>query len=235
MEPRIRVWYDNSMKTNSLRVKAEKMRDSGYSYNMIDAELNVAKSTLSNWFKDRPFIPNPQVIKRIQYGPIRSAEKSHNKKVQEIEELKEVGAKEIGCLDKRGLWLLGLGLYIGEGTKTYENTRIINSDPNVIKLSLRWFKEICGLSNNNITVTLHLYPDNNRKKSIKFWQQVTSLPLKNFRKIQIDTRNNKSILKRHKLPFGTAHLNIICGENHNHGVRLHRRIMGWISGIYSQV
>jgi len=117
------------MNSNVVKRKATKLRDAGYSYKIINASLEISKSTLSNWFKDKPFIPNKEVLNRIQYGPIKSAEKSHNKKVAEIRKLLEVGVKEIGLLSRRDLWLLGIGLYLGEGTKTYENVRIVNSDP----------------------------------------------------------------------------------------------------------
>ena len=214
-----------------MKEKAQTLRDRGYSYNMIYAKLGVSKSTLSNWFRDRPFTPNKEVLRRTQYASIKSAEKSHNKKVAEIHKLLTVGVKEIGALNKRDLWLLGVGLYLGEGTKTYENVRIINSDPKIIKLSIKWFKEICGVSDNNITVTLHVYPDNSVKECIEFWMKITGLPSKNFKKTQIDIRKDKSIIRKKKLLFGTAHINIICNGNPNYGVRLHRRIMGWISGV----
>ena len=123
---------------NNLRKHAQTLRDMGYSYNMINLKLGIAKSTLSNWFKDKPFIPNKDVLQRIQYGPIKAAERSHNKKVAEINNLLNIGIKEVGTLNRRDLWLLGIGLYIGEGTKTYENVRIINSDPAVIKLAVKW-------------------------------------------------------------------------------------------------
>ena len=230
------ICYDGSMpRINLLKEKAIQLRDNGYSYSMINKDLSIAKSTLSNWFKERPFKPNLEVLKRIQYGPIKSAEKSHNKKVLEIEKLNKLGILEIGRLNKRELWILGLGLYIGEGTKTYENIRIINSDPAVIRLAIRWFKEICGTGNDNITVTLHIYPDNNIEECIKFWMKITGLPLKNFRKPQIDIRKDKSSIRKRKLLFGTAHINIICKGNSDYGVRLHRRIMGWISGVFLQV
>lgn len=216
---------------NNMREDAQNLRDAGYSYNMIYIKLGVAKSTLSNWFKDRPFRPNKEVIRRIQYGPIKSAEKSHNKKVAEINYLMKVGVKEIGALSKRDLWLLGVGLYLGEGTKTYENVRIINSDPTIVKLAIKWFKEICGVNEDNITVTLHIYPDNNIEKCIRFWIKITGLPYKNFRKTQIDTRKDKSSIRRKKLLFGTAHINVIGNGNPDYGVRLHRRIMGWIKGV----
>ncbi|OGM99706.1 MAG: hypothetical protein A3B91_01550 [Candidatus Yanofskybacteria bacterium RIFCSPHIGHO2_02_FULL_41_29] len=132
------------------------------------------------------------------------------------------------------MWLLGLGLYIGEGTKTYENVRIINSDPNVVNLAIKWFKEICKVKNDNITITLHLYPDNDLKECIDFWMETTGLTLKNFRKTQLDRRKDKSTIRKRALPFGTAHINIICNGNKKYGVKLHRRLMGWINGVLSQ-
>ncbi|MBI3534069.1 MAG: hypothetical protein HY072_01080 [Deltaproteobacteria bacterium] len=223
------------MNRNQIKMEAEKLRDAGYSYNMICKHIGAAKSTLSNWFRDRPFTPNKEVLKRIQYGPIKSAEKSHNKKVREIQELKQVGIREVGTLSERDIWLLGLGLYIGEGTKAFENIRIINSDPAVIKLAVKWFKKICGLADENITVTLHIYPDNNLEECINFWSEVTQLPRRNFRKTQIDVRQNKSKIKRNKLPYGTAHIAAISGGVKEKGVQLYRRMDGWMLGALSQI
>lgn len=220
---------------NQLKLEAQKLRDAGYSYNMIFLKLGISKSTLSNWFRDRPFIPNNEVLQRIQYGPIKSAEKKHNRKVEEIEELLKIGVEEIGNLSKRDLWLLGLGIYIGEGTKSYDIIRVANSDPMIIKIAIRWFKEIIGLSNENINIRLHLYPDNNEAVCVKFWQDVTGLPLKNFYKVYVDRRNDKIKIKRKKLPFGTAHINIRANGNSAYGVKLFRRITGWMHGALSQV
>lgn len=210
------------------------MRDGGYSYNMISQMLGIGKSTLSNWFKDRPFTPNKAVLKRIQYGPIKSAEKKHNLKVKEIIELRKAGARELGKLNKRDLWLLGLGLYIGEGTKSHEIIRVINSNPDVVKLAIKWFKDTCGVTNNNITISIHLYPDNNIKKCLEYWGKITGLPVLNFRKTQVDYRKNKLSQKHGKLPYGTAHITIIGRGDPEKGVKLHRRISGWIAGALSQ-
>lgn len=220
---------------NAIRLEAQKLRDSGYSYNMINAKLQVAKSTLSNWFKDRPFTPNKKVVARIKYGPIRSGANKHNRKVEEIRKLLKEGAGEVGKVSRRDLWLLGLGLYIGEGAKTNESVRIINSNPDVIKLSMKWFREICGLSDENITVMMHLYPDNDIEECLRFWRKVTSLSRASFRKTQIDRRGNKSILRKNKLPYGTVHLTVVGAGDPEKGVRLFRRINGWMSGAISSV
>src|SRR3989338_6387209 len=171
---------------NLAKDKAKYLRGKGYSYRMISEELGIARSTLSNWFKDQPFVPNKKVLNRIQYGPIKSAQRSHHIKVLEIEKLKAVGVKELGRLDKRDLWCLGLGLYIGEGSKSNETIRLINSNPAVVKLAIRWFKEVCGLENKNITMAIHIYPDNKEKECIEYWSNVTGLPKNNFRKTQVD-------------------------------------------------
>lgn len=220
---------------NKLRLQAQKLRDGGYSYNMIFLKLGISKSTLSNWFRDRPFNPNREVLNRIQYGPIKSAEKKHNLKVKEIEDLLKIGVKEIGNLSKRDLWLLGLGIYIGEGTKSYDIIRIANSDPMVIKIAIRWFKEVIGLSNENINIRLHLYPDNNKVICIKFWREITGLPLRNFYRVYVDQRSDKIKTKRKKLPFGTAHINVKANGNSAYGVKLFRRISGWMQGALSQI
>lgn len=216
-------------------MQAEKMRRKGYSYSIISQKLGIAKSTLSCWFGDKLFIPNKETLARIQRGPIKSAERRHNQKVSNIEDLKKLGAAEIEKLGKRDLFLLGLGLYLGEGSKSHETIRIINADPNIIKLAIRWFRESCGLTNENITIALHLYPDNNIDSCLKFWRRETGLATKNFRKTQIDARRNKSAVKINKLPYGTAHITIVSNGNPNFGVKLHRKIMGWISGVYSQI
>lgn len=229
------IWYDGDMpKLNLLKNTATELRDGGYSYNMISVKLGISKSTLSNWFRDRKFTPNIEVLNRIYRGPIKSAEKSHNRKVQEIKELLEFGSKELGRLSRRDLWLLGLGVYIGEGTKDNDIIRVINADPAVIRLSMRWFQKIIGLPKDNFAVRLHLYPDNNVKESIRFWQKETGLSHKNFQKVQIDRRENKKISKRKKLPFGTAHITIKANGNSAFGVKLFRRIKGWMHGALSQ-
>lgn len=217
----------------TLREQAEKLRKSGCSYNMINRKIGVSKSTLSDWFKDKPFTPNQEVLQRIQYGPMKSGALKHNRKVEEVRKLREEGVREIGTLTKRDLWLLGIGLYIGEGTKTHDIVRVINSDPKVIKLAIRWFQEVCDLQKENITVRLFLYPDSDIRECTEFWRKATGIPLMNFRKSQIDRRVNKSAANKRKLPYGTAHVTIVCGNDPSKGVRLHRKIMGWVAGALS--
>jgi hypothetical protein len=219
----------------NLKSQAIFLRKKGYSYNLISEKLGIAKSTLSGWLKEAPFVPNETVLERIKNGPFISGQLKHKERVRNILESKELAKKELGIISKKDLWMLGIGLYLGEGSKTYETIRVINSDPKIVKLAVKWFKEICGLDNRNITIAIHIYPDNNIKQCLRYWSQKTKIPLKQFRKTQIDTRNNKSEKKKRKLPYGTAHITIVSNGNPNFGVKLHRRIMGWIECALEQI
>ncbi|HUB93941.1 MAG TPA: hypothetical protein VMB52_05560 [Verrucomicrobiae bacterium] len=220
---------------NKLRPQAEELRRQGYSYALIQEKLGVPRSTMHYWFKDMPFTPNPEVIKRMKIGPEKVGERRHIQRLGAIERLKQLGIMEIGELSRRDLFMLGLGFYIGEGAKTTETIRIVNSDPSAVRLAVRWLKEVCQLKEENLTVSLHLYPDNDIQLCKDYWRDITGLPAQSFRWVSIDRRQDKRRLHKGKLPFGTAHITVRANGDHEKGVSLFRRINGWMQGALNQV
>ena len=156
-------------------------------------------------------------------------------KIQEIREMEKLASEEMGVINKRDLFLLGVGLYLGEGCKSNETISIVNSDPAIIKISIQWFKEACGLTTKNFKPFLHLYPDNNIEKSFKYWKNITKIPKNQFGKTTIDSRTNKSKLRKGKLPYGTLHLHIKSLGNKEHGRKLYRKINGWMSAVIKNI
>ena len=223
------------MKSTTLKEKAIKYREKGYSYNMIGQKIGVNKSTLSNWLNKIPFSPNKELIKRIGLAKLKSASFKHNQKITEIKEMGDLARVELGKITKRDLWLLGIGLYLGEGTKAYEQIRFSNSNPEMIKIALVWFKEVCFLKVENFSPAIHCYPDNNIEETVGYWSKVTGIPKGQFAKPYIDKRINKLTAKRKTLPYGTMHLGIRSHGKKEFGRRLHRRIMGWIESSINQV
>lgn len=217
-----------------LKKQAVRLRKNGWSYNIIASRLQVSKSTLSIWLREVPYTPNAQVRKRIREGPAKAAEIINQKRRKRIQEAKEWGEKEIGKLTKQELLLLGIGLYIGEGSKMNEQVQICNSDPKVIQLTLDWFRKIFQIPNNHFTIALYIYPDIYEAVAIKYWSRVTGIPAAQFGKTQIDRRTNKSKRKQRILPYGTARVSVKARGNSNLGVQLHRRIMGMIESSYNQ-
>ena len=242
IEPLSIVWYNidagiikTIMKTLSLKEQAISYRKRGYSYNMISKNIKVNKSTLSNWLNKIPYSPNKEVMKRIGLAKLKSAGFKHNQKMSEINEMKELAKKDLGSITERDLWFIGIGLYLGEGAKCYENIGFSNSDPKTIKIIIEWFKKNCHLKNRNLNPYIHAYPDNDIKKTLNYWSKITGIPKSQFGKTIIDKRTNKSRTKRKTLPYGTIDLRVRSLGEKKFGRRLHRRIMGWIETSLEQI
>lgn len=223
------------MKQVSLKEQAIDYRKKGYSYSMINEKTGVTKSTLSNWLNKIPFSPNEELIKRIGSAKLKSASFKHNQKISEIEEMRGLAKAELGKLTKRDLWLLGIGLYLGEGSKAFEQTRFSNSNPEMIKIAVVWFKEVCKLKDIHFNPVVHIYPDNDVEETIKYWSEITGFPENQFGKTYIDKRIDKLQAKKRTLPYGTLHLRIKSHREKEFGRRLHRRIMGWITAINEEI
>jgi len=216
-----------------LRRKALDLRNKGYSYTFISIKLRLPKSTLSDWLKNVAFVPNEYTINSIKNGTDKSAMVRHHKMLNSKIDIKRRAILEIGKMTKRDLLMFGVGLYLGEGAKTIESVRVINSDPRVIKIAIIWLTEIVGLQMNNLSLALHSYPDNNIDIDIDYWSKVTGIPKFQFGKTQIDVRIGKHT--KHKLPHGTVQLRVVADGKSKFGVSLHRRIMSWIEAVYEQV
>lgn len=218
----------------ALRLRAVHLRQQGWSYNVIEQRLGVSKSTLSHWLREIPYTPNAKMIDRINEGLRKSVLFKHKQRLKSIADARSIAKREIGKLSQRDLFLLGLGIYIGEGSKLYEEVRVINANPEVIRLAVKWFREICKIPLANFGLVIHIYPDNSKKAALKYWSKVSGVPVSQFGKMQIDIRTNKSRKKHRMLPYGTAHLKVKACGNPQFGVQLHRRIIGWIEAVHEQ-
>ena len=219
----------------SVRQKATLLRDKGYSYNMIKEELGVAVSTQSTWFSGRSYKPNEIASQRVKNGSFKSAKRAHDERVKRTLQIINDSEKEIGELSKRDLWMLGVGIYMGEGSKSIESVRIVNSDPDIIRLAMKWFRVCCGLSDENFALSLHLYPDSNEIEAQKYWRTITNLPHCKFKSTYVDKRINKKQKMSGKLPHGTLQIRINANGNSKNGVELFRKIKGWTKGVTNQV
>lgn len=212
------------------RTAANKLRERGYSYNIISEKLGVPKSTLSYWVSDIAYKPNKEVIERIGKARAKSGEIKSKLKMESIKAARKEAKRKLGRVNSRDLFMLGIGLYIGEGEKTGV-VRVINADPEVIKISMKWFMESFGLSVDNFTLSVHLYPDNNVKECLTYWSRKTGIPLLSFGKTQIDRRKNKKMAKRGKLRYGTARLTVRSNGVKEFGVFLSREISSLMESV----
>lgn len=216
------------MKPLSLKEKAIDYRKRGYSYNMISQKLGLAKSTLSNWLHDIDFVPNKEVLLRIEKAKrnlVKGMYERRRKILETREKIKNNARREIKNLTEKDLWYVGAILYLAEGYKAQKDVRLTNSDPRVIKLFTIWLRKICKVPIRDFRAELHIYPDNSEREAVAYWSKITGIPRSQFSKTQIDRRIKKSRFKHGYLPYGTLHIRIRkSGE-------LFHKILGWIERI----
>ncbi len=219
------------MYTNDKKLEAIKLRKEGFSYSYISTKISVAKSTLSLWLNDIVFTPNDFTQNIIAQGQKKSSVIKRFDKAVSVKFAIDYANKKIGLMTEKDIFLLGVGIYIGEGSKSGNFVRVANSDPRIIKFAIRWFKECFGLKNHNFKVRIHIYPDNNEKKTLSFWKKELSLSKNYFHPVYIDKRLNKKMKKLKVLPYGTAHLSVVSNGDKNLGVLLHRKILASIDRV----
>ena len=212
------------MHSPTIREKVLGLRMAGHSYVYISAKTGISKSTLSGWLGSVPYVPNAETVLKIGKARAASGEAKSRMKRESITLASEEAIKEIGKISQRDLFMLGLGLFIGEGSKSSQIISFANADLSVVKFIIYWFTEVLGLPRKNIAIRLHIYPDCDESASTKFWSQNTGVPIQQFQKTYIDRRKNKKAIKTGKLPYGTAHVLIRSRGEKRFGVYLARKI-----------
>ncbi|MBI5470610.1 hypothetical protein HY968_04840 [Candidatus Kaiserbacteria bacterium] len=218
----------------SAKYKAIELRKAGHSYNYIAPIVGVSKSTLGVWLVNVPYEPNSETLERIGKAHVAAGQAKSLLKMASIQSAKIEAAADIGALSSRDIFMLGLGLYIGEGAKSLQETRFVNANPAIMRFIVRWFVEAIGLNKKNIRIRLHLYPDCNEEASLKFWSNVIGIPRSQFLSCSIDRRDNKKSKKIGKLPHGTAHLTTRSLGEKRFGVFLARKIAAWSDIVLGQ-
>jgi hypothetical protein len=215
------------MVPKKIKQNAIKLRDAGHSYKYIEKSLGIPRSTLSGWFAGRPFNPNHYTLEKIRNGPKISAQKRIHERILRTQAVWDNAAANLGNLTDRDLLLLGIGLYMGEGSKTGSIVRFSNSDPLLIKVFLSWMKNHFGVANTNFALRVHSYLDVDITKVENYWLKTTGLPNSCLRPTFIEGRAKLSA-KSGKLPYGTAHVTVLAAGNYKFGVQLFRSIQGYI-------
>lgn len=174
------------MAHRELRREALRLRSLGKSYGQIKKELNVSKSTLSEWLRKHP-------LTEEQLNQLRSDNEEFRIEKYRAAMLHKRGkklnnyykqAKDLYLpMSKRELMIGGLLLYWGEGGKTSRGqVSISNTDPAVIRFSLMWMQQSLKIPLEKVKAYLHLYKDMDIDKETDFWSQELNLPKVQFTK-----------------------------------------------------
>jgi hypothetical protein len=210
------------------RNRARILRKKGMSMNEIIQKTGFSKSSVSDWTKDIILTKRQRGKLSLKGRSIESVERRRKSRLFNESKKRQVttdkAKADFSDLSERDLKIIGSMIYWGEGGKTNHNVaRISNSDPVIIKVIMRYFREICGVPNSKFRASVHTFTHTNLEKTISHWVEVSGIPKDQFFKPYIK-QSSASLRKRQTLPFGTLDI-YVCDT------KVFLTIMGWIKKI----
>ena len=216
------------MKTAERKV-ARKLREEGLSINEICRRVHAAKSSVSLWVQD---------IKLTRAQEQELSSRGQKKEVIEKRRMTRLTREnmrrqiivdqargEIREISKNNLFLMGICLYWDEGSKTRRSVvEFSNSDPRLIKVMKKFFKDICRIPDKKFRGHIHLHPHLNSHVAEKYWSRISGIPISQLFKTS-QQHNRASQNKKDSLPYGTFSIYVCSTE-------LFLKIKGWTEGVY---
>ena len=195
------------------REKAIGLRKQGMSYSQIKKILKIHKSTLSMWLRKFP-LSKERIRELRDKSEIRIEkfrETMRRKKEQRLGLCYTEQKKLLLPMDKRDIFIAGLFLYWGEGTKSHiAELAMANTDPSIIKFFIKWLSQCFDISKETLKVQLHLYQDMDVEKELFFWARTLCLSTQQFIKPYIKQSFLKDI--NHKGGFGHGTCSVKIGN-----------------------
>ena len=216
------------------RACARDLRRDGWSVREITKRLGCSKSSISHWVQDIPL--TPEQVNRLESNQARgrALAANHPNGPKAVwgrirRELIVAAKAEIPTTcSLEVLRVIGTALYWAEGFKrTRSVANFSNSDPAMIALMMRFFRDVCHVQEQKFRGVVNIHPHLDADRAKEFWSRVSGIPLSQFHKTQIAV-SRASQGKKDTLPLGT--FRIVVAD-----VRLKSRIDGWIEGVTSWI
>ncbi len=205
------------------------LRIKGKTYREIRSAIsNLSKSTLSGWLRNVKLTKEQEEklaenIEKISYNArVKAAWTKKQRNIARTKHIIEQARKESHSLFKNPLFLIGLSLYWAEGSKSNKYVQIANSDPALIKIMMKWFREICKVPEEKIKIHIYIHKVYRNENCEEFWSRITNIPILRFWKTTYKPTPHK--IKKNLDYKGVCRIDI-------NDVNLFRRIMGWQQGI----
>jgi hypothetical protein len=163
----------------------------------------------------------------------RGWEVTLRKREEERQRVKARSAQEIDHLSDRELFLIGVGLYWAEGSKSkpyrrHEAVTFINSDPDMIRVYLAWL-DLLGVAGDRRRFSVMIHESADVESAERYWADLVGRDVTEFGKTTSKRRNPKTVRKNVGSDYrGCLVVRVLQGAD------LYRRIEGWWSGVAAQ-
>ncbi|WP_329038101.1 hypothetical protein OHT61_13285 [Streptomyces sp. NBC_00178] len=223
-------WTKRPRAKDDLRAKARELRLQGMTYDAIQVELGCSKSSISLWVRDLPRPERRRTPEQASEIARRGWEARLEMRETERVRTRSAAEAEIGPLSPRELFLVGVGLYWSEGSKSkphrrQERATFVNSDPDMIEVYLAWLR-LLGVGPEHLRFHVHVHETADTPAVERFWVALTGAPPGSFGKTTVKRHspktNRKNVGEHYR---GCLMVRVLRSAD------LYRRIEGWWYGI----
>jgi len=209
------------------REKALALRKQEMSYSQIKEILNVSKSSLSLWLRNYPL--SKERINALQANNKKRIERYRETRRKTKEARLQGYYKEqkkiVFPLSKRDIFIAGLFLYWGEGSKSKTaEVSVSNTHPSVINFFIKWMDMVFGIPKEKLHFKMHFYSDMDIKKETTFWAKSLDVFEKQFKNPYIKESSSLRINEKGSFEHGTCNAGI-------YDARLHEKILMTLKAI----
>ncbi|MFP8959887.1 hypothetical protein ACLIYP_04820 [Streptomyces nanhaiensis] len=211
-----------------MKERARALRRAGRTYDEIVAELGVSKSSVSLWARD---LPRPQ--RRVEHARMMAEARwaPHRRAVAiRRQQTKLAAANEIHPMTDRELFMVGVGLYWAEGSKSkphrvQETVVFVNSDPSMIEVYLAWLA-LLGVEPERLRFHVMIHESADVAAAERYWADLVGVDVAALGKTTLKKHNPKTVRKNTGEDYRGC-----CVVRVRGGADLYRRIEGWWYGI----
>jgi len=185
---------------SQLQEEARRLRAEGKSVKEIVKILDVSQSSVSIWVRNISLTEQQKAelhSRRGHFGEDNAGSRAN----REGGLVSRQTYQQIGCdraKELRPLHMMGCMLYWAEGSKGRNGIYFVNSDPNMMRLFMRFLREELDVQDAEVAIRIHCHtPEVEEIRRIEtYWADVLRLPLSNVKKTYvkeagISTRQNR--------------------------------------------
>jgi hypothetical protein len=203
------------------------LRRLGLTYREIRDLIPVPKGTLSYWCRDID-LSEAQIaaIKKRSQGQAGVPKDTQWRRRLHVERIRSEAIAEIPVLIEDSRWVAGTVLYWAEGSKTQRWLALANTDPEVLRVFVRWVRSYHD-AHANFSLMLHLHEGNDERAARERWRCELDLPDSNWHKTFIKPKGTGH--RKNHLAWG------VCRVRVRRSADAFVRTMAWIEGLYGRL
>ena len=171
----------------------KRLYESGKSMSEVADVLGCSQHRVAYWMKK---------MKMPKRGRSEAGYLKHNPNGDPFKIKTKLGSKD------NFLMGLGLGIYLGEGSKTTKySLRVANTDYEIIKIFRNFLLEICGVKTTKMTYSIIAFNDVDPEVCRQYWSDKLRILPEKFGKITVIPKQGKGTYKKKSL-YGVCTIQI---------------------------